>query len=215
MDISNLTPQQIAAMMAQMQAQMAQQQQAAPPPAPPPAAPQQYAPPPAPPPAPGAYAPPPGQYAPPPAMGYAPPPAGAPTYAPPVPQGAQLPPQGQPASADVITNLPPPSLPAGTYDFEVMFVERKSGVSDKGTAWENLRYKFTVLGGQLNGQTVTDSFSTKFTRPLFALAAACGKPIQQDGSFNVQTLNGCRVCAEVTYTKDDYARVGNFKPIAR
>lgn len=208
MDISNLTPQQIAAMMAQMQAQMAQQaQQAAPPPAPPPAPPQQFAPPPAMG-VPGQYAPPPTQYAPPPV------PAGAPAYAAPLPQGAQLPPQGQPASVDVITNLPPPSLPAGTYDFEVMFVERKSGVSDGGVAWENLRYKFTVLGGQLNGQNVIDSLSTKYTRPLFALAAACGKPIQQDGAFNVQTLNGCRVCAEVTY-KGDYPRVGNFKPIAR
>ncbi|MCK9355530.1 MAG: hypothetical protein M0R22_00045 [Dehalococcoidia bacterium] len=158
--------------------------------------------------APPAAPPPPATYAPPPGM-----PQGMPAgYG--MPQGAQLPLQGQLASADVITNLPPPSLPVGTYDFEVQFVERKSGVSDKGP-WENLRYRFTVLAGPLVGQSVTDSLSTKFTRPLFALAAACLKPIAQDGNFNVQSLNGCRITADVTYDSKEYAHVGGFKPLAR
>ncbi|MFA4975041.1 MAG: hypothetical protein WC683_20750, partial [bacterium] len=143
MDISNLTPQQIAAIMAQLQAQPTQ---AAPPPPAPVAPPPQY------PPAAPTFAPPPGAYAPPPGYGM---PQGMPQ-----PQGAQLPPQGQPASADVITNLPPPNLLAGTYDFEVMFVERKSGVSDKGNAWEQLRYRFTVVAGPMQGQSITDSLST-------------------------------------------------------
>ena len=209
MDISNLTPQQIAAIMAQLQAQPGQ---AAPPPVMPPppvAPPPQYPPAAPPPPPPGAYTPPPGY--------------GMPQGAAPQPQGTQLPPQGQPASADIVTNLPPPNLPAGTYDFEVMFVERKSGVSDKGNAWEQIRYRFTVVAGPMQGQSITDSLSTTYTRPLYALADAVGKPIQRDASgnvaFNVRSFDGSRVCAVVTYeaSKDgrEYGRVGQFKPVAR
>jgi hypothetical protein len=205
MDISNLTPQQIAAIMAQLQAQPGQ---AAPPPPAPVAPPPQY------PPAAPTFVP----------LGGAPQQAGyGMPHGMPQPQGAQLPPQGQPASADVITNLPPPNLLAGTYDFEVMFVERKSGVSDKGNAWEQLRYRFTVVAGPMQGQSIIDSLSTTYTRPLYALADAVGKPIQRDAAgnvaFNVRSFDGSRVCAVVSYeaSKDgrEYGRVGQFKPVAR
>lgn len=154
-------------------------------------------------------------YPPPPTAGYQPPPA---AYAPP-PQGMPHGVQTQAVDDDFIGNLPPADLPGGRYDLEVLYVETKSGVSDKGTAWENLRYRFTVLSGPLAGQSVVISLSTKFTRPLYSLAEACGKPIIRDAAGNVafskRSLNGCRVNAEVSYKRGDYPDVVDFKPIGR
>ncbi len=208
MDLSKFTPEQIAAFMAQMQAAQGQQ-----------AAPQQQPQQPQPPayPTPGAYQPPAAYQPPSPPVAYQPPAMPA-SYPVPMPQGAQLPPVGAASSADVITDLPPPSLPEGTYDFEVKFMEKKSGTSDKGNNWENLNYQFTVLAGPFAGQSATVGLSLRFTKLLHSLAEACRRPITRDArgkvNFNVRGLDGCRVCAEVTYDKNDYTRIGSFKPIA-
>ena len=199
-----MTPEMMQQMIAQMQAQIAAQAQTAA---------QFPAATPAVPPPPVTMQPPPG-YAP-----QAPPPGYAPAGMMPAPQGAQPPivPQGSAGDDDFIGELPPADLPPGTYDAEVQYVETKSGVSDKGTAWENLRYRFTVLAGPLVGQSVVDSFSTKFTRALYTLAEACGRPIVRDAAgrvaFRKSGLNGCKVTFDLVIGKDDYSRVVKVRPL--
>jgi hypothetical protein len=203
-----MTPEQFAAFQAwqQQQAAMALQQAMQPPQpvyAPPPQAPapqMQYAPPPP---------PPQQQYAP----QYAPPPGG---YQ--MPQGAQPPVQGQTADDDMVHNLPPADLPAEVYDFEVLYVDTKTGESDKGL-WEKLRFRLTVLAGPLMGQSILFGVFVSAgsnVRPLYNLAEACGRPIvktAQGGiSFSKRSLNGCKVTGEVFY-RSDFSDVKNFKPL--
>lgn len=139
------------------------------------------------------------------------PPQGAP---PPPPQGAITPQGSAPVDDDYVGDLPPAGLPLGTYDFEVLYVDTKSGESDKGP-WTNYRYRFTALAGQFQGMSITCSFSKRFPRDLYNLFECCGRPIVKDASGNVgfrkSAVNGCRVVGTVYEDKQGYSQVGHFK----